>query len=52
MYAVASTRLGAAEGLPWLSDVGRVWIWVAFTAWLLTSLAGTTHVVRRVVLPR
>ena len=52
MYAVASTRLGLAESLPWLTDVGRVWIWVAFAAWLLTSLSGTAHVLRRVVLPR
>jgi tellurite resistance protein TehA-like permease len=51
MYAVASTRLGLAESLPWLSDVGRVWIWVAFAAWLLTSVSGTVHVLRRVVLP-
>ncbi|MBO0846133.1 MAG: hypothetical protein J2P22_12040 [Nocardioides sp.] len=51
MYAVASTRLGIAEDLPLLGDIGRVWIWVAFSAWVLTFLAGIVHVVRHVLLP-
>ena len=50
MYAVASTRLGVADGFPLLVDIGRVWIWVARAAWAVTALAGTTHVVRRVLL--
>lgn len=51
MYAVASTRLGMADGFSVLDDLGRVWIWVAGAAWLLTAAAGTVHVVRRVLLP-
>jgi tellurite resistance protein TehA-like permease len=51
MYAVASTRIGDADRLPLLTDIGRVWIWVALAAWLVTSLAGAAHVVRRVLLP-
>ena len=50
MYAVASTLLGVADGFPLLVDIGRVWIWVALAAWAVTALAGTTHVVRRVLL--
>jgi tellurite resistance protein TehA-like permease len=51
MYAVASTRLGQAEDLSLLGDVGRVWIWIALAAWTVTFLAGVLHVVRRVLLP-
>jgi tellurite resistance protein TehA-like permease len=50
MYAVASTRLGAIDGLDVLTDVGRVWLWIALAAWLLTTAAGTAHVVRRLLL--
>jgi tellurite resistance protein TehA-like permease len=50
MYAVASTRLGAIDGLDVLTDVGRVWVWIALAAWLLTTAAGTAHVVRRLLL--
>jgi tellurite resistance protein TehA-like permease len=49
MYAVASTRLGAIDGLGALTDVGRVWIWVALAAWLLTTAAGAVHVVHRLL---
>jgi tellurite resistance protein TehA-like permease len=51
MYAVASSRLGAADGLSLLGDIGRVWIWVALAAWLLASVGWVHHVVRRVLLP-
>jgi tellurite resistance protein TehA-like permease len=51
MYAVASTRLGAADGFSFLDDVGRVWIWVALAAWAVTAAAAVVHVVRRVLLP-
>jgi tellurite resistance protein TehA-like permease len=51
MYAVASTRLGAAEDSALLTDIGRVWIWVALAAWALTLVAGAAHVVRRILLP-
>ena len=49
MYAVASTRLGVAEHHSVLVDVGRVWIWVALAAWLVTAAAGAQHVVRRLL---
>jgi tellurite resistance protein TehA-like permease len=51
MYAVASTRLGQADDLPLLGDIGRVWIWVALAAWLVTTAAAAVLVVRRVLLP-
>ncbi|WP_310964682.1 tellurite resistance/C4-dicarboxylate transporter family protein [Nocardioides terrisoli] len=50
MYAMASTTIGKLDGLPWLADVGHVWTWVAFAAWLLTALAGVRHVVMDVLL--
>jgi tellurite resistance protein TehA-like permease len=49
MYAVASSRLGVADGFSLLDDIGRVWIWVALAAWAVTSLAGAVHVVRRLL---
>jgi tellurite resistance protein TehA-like permease len=51
MYAVASQRLGATDGFSALADVGRVWIWVSFAAWLVTSVAAAWHVVRLLVEP-
>jgi tellurite resistance protein TehA-like permease len=51
MYAVASSRLGVADGFSLLGDIGRVWIWVALVAWAVTSAGWLHHVVRRVLLP-
>lgn len=49
MYAVASMRLGSADGFSLLDTVGRAWIWVAFVVWAVTFAAGAVHVVRRAV---
>jgi tellurite resistance protein TehA-like permease len=51
MYAVASSRLGVADGFSLLGDIGRVWIWIALVAWVLTSAGWLHHVVRRMLLP-
>ena len=50
MYAVASSRVGAADGLSLLGDIGRVWIWLALASWGLASAGWVHHVVRRVLL--
>lgn len=51
MYAVASTTLARNERLPWLADVGSVWIWVGFAAWLAATAGMLMHVVGTVLLP-
>lgn len=43
MYAVASLSLGDVDSLPIVLWIGRVELWVAFTAWLLTFLAMGRH---------
>ncbi|MGI8578834.1 MAG: tellurite resistance/C4-dicarboxylate transporter family protein [Nocardioidaceae bacterium] len=48
MYAVASSNLGKADRLPIAGAIGRVWIWLAFAAWLITFIAMTTHLIRTV----
>jgi len=52
MYAVASIYLGEADGLPIVNWIGRVELWVAFTAWVLVFVAMTFHLARTVFLPR
>lgn len=51
MYAVASTYLAQADGVPYLDVVGRVFIWVAFAAWLLVSTGMLAHLLTSVVIP-
>lgn len=43
MTAAASIAVGRAEALPALSVVGRVLLWPALVAWLLTAVAATRH---------
>jgi tellurite resistance protein TehA-like permease len=40
MYAVACTTLGRLDHLPYLTDLGSAWIWVAFAAWLSVAAWG------------
>lgn len=49
MYAVASLSLGATDNLPIVLWIGKVELWVAFAAWLLTFAAMGYHVVRRLM---
>lgn len=46
MYSVASLSLGATDHLPVVLWIGKVELWVAFAAWLITFVAMTFHVVR------
>lgn len=52
MYAVASLSLGATDRLPVVLWIGKVELWVAFAAWLITFVAMTYHVVRTLMPPR
>lgn len=52
MYAVAGIYLGEADSLPVVAWIGRVELWFAFAAWLLTFFAMSVHVVRTVFVPR
>lgn len=49
MYAIASMYLGRADRLPWVGDIGRVELWVAFAAWVATAAAMCTHLYRRLL---
>ncbi|HEY3559433.1 MAG TPA: tellurite resistance/C4-dicarboxylate transporter family protein [Kribbella sp.] len=44
MYAVAGIYLGRADSLPLVELVGRIELWVAFTAWTLVFTAMTRHI--------
>ncbi|GAA1221876.1 tellurite resistance/C4-dicarboxylate transporter family protein [Rhodoglobus aureus] len=46
MYAVASLSLGATDHLPVVLWIGKVELWIAFAAWLVTFVAMSYHVVR------
>lgn len=46
MYAVAGIYLGRADRLPIVAWIGATWLWVAFTAWLITAVAMVIHIVR------
>ena len=39
MYAASSITTGQVTGITTITSFGRVWMWVAFTGWLL-ALAG------------
>jgi tellurite resistance protein TehA-like permease len=52
MYAVASLALGATDNLPIVLWIGKVELWVAFAAWLITFIAMGYHVVRTLMPPR
>ncbi|MGV8969792.1 MAG: tellurite resistance/C4-dicarboxylate transporter family protein [Microbacteriaceae bacterium] len=52
MYAVASLSLGATDHLPVVLWIGKVELWVAFGAWLITFSAMTIHIVRMLLPPR
>lgn len=47
MYAVASWRLGAATGLPYVHLAGSVAVWPAALAWALTAAALAAAAARR-----
>lgn len=49
MYAVASLSLGATDNLPIVLWIGKVELWVAFAAWLLTFVVMGYHIVRPLV---
>ncbi|HET7387316.1 MAG TPA: tellurite resistance/C4-dicarboxylate transporter family protein [Nocardioidaceae bacterium] len=51
MYAVASSYLAQADSLPFLGELGSVWIWVAFAAWLLAIGGMVVHVAVDVLMP-
>jgi tellurite resistance protein TehA-like permease len=51
MYAVASLSLGATDNLPIVLWIGKVELWVAFAAWLLTFVAMGYRVVRMLMPP-
>ena len=48
MVSVASMALGGADGVPAIDAVGRVFLWVAVTAWLVVALAGVVAGLRAV----
>jgi tellurite resistance protein TehA-like permease len=50
MYAVAGIYLGEADDLPIVGWTGRVELWLAVAAWLVTLVAMVRHVLRTVVL--
>lgn len=50
MYAVASSNLGKADHLPIAAAIGRGWIWVGFTAWIITFVAMLVHIARTVMI--
>lgn len=52
MYAVASLSLGATDNLPVVLWIGKIELWVAFAAWLLTFVAMGYHLVRTLMPPR
>jgi len=43
MYAVAGIYLGQADQLPIVGMIGRVELWVAFSAWAIVFVAMTRH---------
>ena len=51
MYAVAGIYLGRADHLPIVHAIGRVELWFAFSAWLISGIAMVKHVVSTVLLP-
>jgi tellurite resistance protein TehA-like permease len=52
MYAVAGIYLGEADRLPLVRMVGRLELWVAFSAWVVVFAAMAWHVTRTVFLAR
>jgi tellurite resistance protein TehA-like permease len=52
MYAVAGIYLGEADRLPLVRMVGRLELWVAFSAWAVVFAAMSWHVTRTVFLAR
>nr|AHE14609.1 putative C4-dicarboxylate transporter/malic acid transport protein [uncultured bacterium] len=46
MYAAASIEVGTALGLPLVQGIGRIWVWVAATAWAFTAAAMIGTVLR------
>ena len=48
MYAVCSFAAGSAAGVGGLDDFGRVWIWVAFAAWLVAAFTTVARPARTV----
>lgn len=46
MYAVASMELGTVAHLPIVAGIGRVWTWVAITAWLAVFVGLSTAPLR------
>lgn len=51
MYALASMTLGDADGLAWITRVGKAELWLAAVVWLVTFVAMCHHLYRRVVRP-
>lgn len=45
MYCVASWMLGESLNVGWLSELGRVWLAVGFTAWAAVALGELRHLV-------
>jgi tellurite resistance protein TehA-like permease len=52
MYAVAGIYLGEVDRLPLVRMVGRLELWVAFSAWAVVFAAMSWHVTRTVFLAR
>jgi tellurite resistance protein TehA-like permease len=52
MYAVASTYLAQADGVPYLGNIGSTMIWVAFASWVLVAVAMVWHVTVTVLVPQ
>jgi tellurite resistance protein TehA-like permease len=50
MYGMACTAIAQSDQLPYLGELGAIWVWVSFAAWLLTTVTGIRHVVRDVLL--
>jgi tellurite resistance protein TehA-like permease len=46
MYTVCTGRLARAVDAPYLMAIARIFVWVAFVAWLLTAFGLASHLLR------